>query len=415
MLLYLTKGLLVMNRRTSFFVVILALVVLVVGIAPVTAQEESILIWGFADHSRGILALGEQFEEEFGIAVEYQELPFDQIPNEVINFAPVGEGPDVFLTFTVTQLVDNGVIEPIDLTGMEDQFQSASLELFNYQGQNWAVPFAYENVAFVRNVDLVPEAPTTWDEVREISAQIIESGAARYGYVPFFGDPYHQYPLWSAFGTYMFGQNEDGSVNLDDIGLNSEGGLAAAQWLSDFYGDGLADVDMGDEVIMGLFEEGEIAMLITGPWWSQRLIDSEINYSIDRLPGVEGITENGSAMMSGYGLAINSFSENKLLAEAFVLDFMMRPENMRTLLTAETGSALTRFPAFLGVEIEGDPNIAGYMAAADTAIISPNVPEFGALYNAWANATILIAQGEDPTETMNNAAEQVRTEIEASS
>jgi maltose-binding protein MalE len=401
-----------MKARVGLFVTVLFILTLTV--VPVGAQEESILIWGFADHSQGILRLGEQFEEEFGVAVEYQELPFDQIPNEVINSAPVGEGPDVFLTYTVTQLVDNGVIEPIDLTGMEDQFQSASLQLFNYQEQNWALPFAYENVAFIRNVDLVPEAPATWDEVREISTQIIESGAARYGYVPFFGDPYHQYPMWSAFGTYMFGQNEDGSVNLDDIGLNSEGGLRAAQWLSDYYADGLADADMGDEVILGLFEEGQIAMFVTGPWWSQRLIDSGINYSIDRLPGVEGVTEHGSAMMSGYGLAINAFSEKKLLAEAFVLDFMMRPENMRTLLTAEGGAALTRFPALNGVEIEGDPNVPGFMGAAETAIISPNVPVFGTLYTAWANATVLIAQGEDPVETMNNAVEQVRAEIEAS-
>ena len=404
-----------MKRRATLFVTFLFLFTLAVGIVPAGAQEESILIWGFSTHTPGILRLAEQFEEEFGVAVEYQELPFDQIPNEVINSAPVGEGPDVFLTFTVTQLVDNGVIEPIDLSGMEDQFQSASLQLFNYQGQNWAMPFAYENVAFIRNVDLVPEAPATWDEVREISAQIKESGAARYGYVPFFGDPYHQYPMWSAFGTYMFGQNEDGSVNLDDIGLNSEGGLRAAQWLSDYYADGLADADMGDEVILGLFEEGQIAMFVTGPWWSQRLIDSGINYSIDRLPGVEGVTEHGSAMMSGFGLAINAFSEKKLLAEAFVLDFMMRPDTMATLLTGgESGSALTRFPAFNGVEIEGDPNLPGFMTAAETAIISPNVPEFGTLYTAWANATVLIAQGEDPVETMNNAAEQVRAEVEAS-
>ncbi len=401
-----------MKCRTPLFVAILSALVLLVGLAPVAAQD-SITVWGFADHSEALLILGEQFEEEFGVAVEYQELPFDQIPTDVLNFAPVGEGPDVFLTFTVTQLVDNGVIEPIDLSGMEDQFHPSSLQLFNYQGQNWAVPFAYENVAFVRNVDLVPEAPATWDEVREISAQIMESGAARYGYVPLFGDPYHQYAMWTAFGTYPFGQNEDGSYNLDDIGLNSEGGLAAAQWLSDYYADGLADVDMGDEVILGLFEEGEIGMFITGPWWSQRLIDSGINYSIDPLPGV-GAVEHGNAMMSGYGLAINAFSEKKLLAEAFVLDFMMRPDTMRTLLTAEGGSALTRFPAFLSVEIEGDPNLPGFIAAGETAIVPPNIPEFGTLYGAWANATILIAQGEDPTETMNNAVEQIRTEIESS-
>lgn len=402
-----------MKSTTQRLVILLLLFFVVLGITPAAAQDESITVWGFADHSAGLLTLAEQFEEEFGIEVIYQELPFDQIPTDVINFAPVGEGPDVFLFFGPADLVENGVIEPIDLTGMVDLFHPAAVDIFTYEGQTWGVPFAYENVALVRNVDLVPEAPATWAEVREFSEQVKESGSARYGFVPFYGDPYHQFPMWSAFGAYAFGRDEDGSYDLTDIGINSEGGLAAAQWLSDFYTDGLADVDMGDEVILGLFEEGEIGMFITGPWWSQRLIDSDINYSIDPLPGVEGVSEHGNAWTTGFALGINAFSEKKLLAEAFVLDFMMRPDTMRTLITAEGGNALTRFPAFLSVEVEGDPNLPGFIEAGKSAIPIPSMPEFGTMYGAWANATTLIAQGEDPTETMNNAAEQVQTEIAA--
>lgn len=402
-----------MKRTISLLMVVALLLVFTVSMAPTSAQEEeSLLIWGFSDHTEGLLKLAEQFGEEYGVEVIVQELPFDEIGGDVINFGPVGEGPDVFLFFNTIPLVDNGVVAPIDLTGMEDMFHPVALDLMKYQGQTWGVPFAYENVALVRNTDLVPEAPLTWDEVRTVSEEIQASGAADYGFVPMFGDPYHQWPIFSSFGAYVFGETEDGGYDFSDVGLVSEGGLEAAQWLSDFYNDGLANVDMGDEEILELFAQGEIAMFITGPWWSQRVIDFGVPYSIDALPGMEGGQEHGSPFISGYGLFISAFSDNPLLAEAFVLDFMIDAENMKTLLTAEGGAALTRFPAFNDVEITTDPNLAGFMAAGEYAQMMPRTPAWGKLYGAWADAVILIAQGEDPVETMNAAVAQFQAALE---
>ena len=42
-------------------------------------------------------------------------------------------------------------------------------------------------------------------------------------------DPYHNYPLFSGSGGYVFGVNEDGSYIPDDVGIDSDGGLAAAE------------------------------------------------------------------------------------------------------------------------------------------------------------------------------------------
>jgi hypothetical protein len=72
----------------------------------------------------------------------------------------------------------------------------------------------------------VPTPPTTFDEVKTMSADIKAAGT-KYGFLRQVGDPYHFYPIQTAFGGYIFGQNADGSYNAEDLGLNSEGSVAA--------------------------------------------------------------------------------------------------------------------------------------------------------------------------------------------
>ena len=78
------------------------------------------------------------------------------------------------------------------------------------------MPYGIENVALIRNVDLVPEAPATWQEVTEISRELRESGDAEYGFLIQTGDAYHHYPIISAFGGYIFGTSEDGGYDVSE-------------------------------------------------------------------------------------------------------------------------------------------------------------------------------------------------------
>ena len=58
------------------------------------------------------------------------------------------------------------------------------------------------------------------------------------------GDPYHFQPTLSAFGGYMLGQNEDGTFNLEDVGIDSPGGLEAAAFLAEAGAAGLFTADV---------------------------------------------------------------------------------------------------------------------------------------------------------------------------
>lgn len=380
---------------------VLVIVSILVSLVPVAAQE-TLVIWADAERAPILLELAADFEAQFGVKLEVQEMGFGDARDQLLVAGPVGEGPDILINpqDAVGPLVANGAIVPIELGDLADSFYPNALNLFTYQDQLWALPYNLENVALIRNVDLVPEAPKTWDEVRAISEALVAEGL--YGLVIRTDSPYHSYPIVTAFGGYIFGFNEDGTYNTADIGLNSEGGLAAAQWISDMYAADLMPQNIGENEMYDLFETGQAALIIDGPWSSQRITDSAetggFTYSIDLFPGVEGVSENGAPFAGGQGFFISAFSENQLLAETFLLDFVATVDVM-TRLTQ-------RIPAFVGVVVE-DPNIEFFIQAGLNAQPMPLIPEIGAVWKGWGDSLNFLSQDADPVVSMNNAVIQI--------
>lgn len=401
------KGDTLMNRRT-ILALALTVALLLIGLMPLQAQGESITLWADGERAPVIEELLEEFEfeDEFGFSVEIREIGFGEARDELLQFGEAGEGPDVLIQphDNVGQLVANGAIVPIELGDLAEDFLPAALELFTYADNIWGLPYALENVALMRNVDLVPEAPATWQEVRAISEELQADG--KYGFLLQTGDAYHMYPILSAFGGYIFGF-EDGLYNPADIGLNSDGGLAAAEWMGGMYADGLMVPDVDYDVAFSLFEAGDLAMFINGPWFSERLIEAAeaggFEYAIDPIPGAEGGLEVGRPFSGGQGFMVSAFSDNQLLAEQFLFDFIATEEVMEELAQ--------RIPVFAGVESD-DPNVDAFIAAGENAQPMPAIPEMAAVWAAAGDAQSLISQGEDPVETFNNAVAQIEEAID---
>lgn len=398
-----------MKPNRVFLLGCLIVVLVLSGVVPVMAQGDSILIWADGERAPLLAELGEAFEEEFGVVVEVQEMGLGDIRDQLLVAGPAGEGPDIAIIphDHTGQLVANGAIVPMDLGDLAEEFLPAALNLFTYNNELWGMPYAMENIALVRNTELVPEAPATWQEVRAIAEELRASGAAEYGFLIQTGDTYHHYPILSAFGGYIFGVNEDGTFNTADIGFASEGGLAAAEWLGGMYADGLMVPNVGNDEIFAFFEAGDLAMFVTGPWFSQRIIDTGVPYSIDPLPGAEGGMERGAPFSGGQGFIISAFSESQLLAETFLLDYVATDDTMQTLFD-EGG----RIPAWVNVDTSSDPNIEAFIAAGENSIPMPAIPEMGAVWAAAGDAYTLISQGGDPVEAFTNAAAQIATAIE---
>jgi len=401
-----------MKRNRVLLAVLFLAVIALSSVAPLLAQDDALIIWADGRRAPILQPLAEAFTAEFGVPVEIQQVELVDVRDQLLVAGPAGEGPDIGIIphDHVGLLVRNGAIVPFDLSEFEGQFYPAAVNLFTYEDQVWGMPYATENVAFVRNVDLVPEPQTTWQQVAETSAALVADGTSQYGFVMQTGDAFHAFPIISAFGGYIFGQNEDGSFDTSNVGWASEGGLAAAQWMADMYTAGLMTPAWDTTALQESFNAGDVAMFVTGPWQSNALAESGINFSIDPIPGAEGISDAGSPFAGGQGFIISAFSEKQLLAESFLYEYVATDEVMQQLFETEG-----RIPAWTAVDTSAFPTAAAFVAAGENAIPMPAIPEMGAVWSAAGNSQTLISTGSDPVASFNDAQTQILTSIEGMS
>ena len=379
---------------------------------PVVRADADLVIWADDTRTPAITPFAEQFAADNGLTVAVQEIGFGDIRDRLVVAGPAGEGPDIIIGAHdwLGQLVESGVVAPLDLSGVEDQFSEAAISAFNYEGSFYGLPYAVENIALIRNTDLVPEAPATFEELAETALALLAAGDIE---VPLAlqengnGDPFHNYPLFTSYGGYVFGLNADGSYNADDVGIDSEGGLAAAQAFSDYAADGLINVDVTYDIMTESFGNGTAPFAITGPWAVSNFAD--VNYVVEPIPPAAG--GEPRPFIGVQGFMISAFAENPIFAQTFVLDFMSTQEAQVAIFNADP-----RPPAHLGAFEEvaaTNADIAGFGLSGQNGYPMPAIPAMGSVWEAWTNAYELVLTGSDPIQSFTDAAEQIRTLIAA--
>ncbi len=392
------------------------------GTSPPTAPPRGnadLVIWADDTRTPVVRDIATTFAEENGVTVDVQELQFGDIRTQFSLTAPEGDGPDIIIGAHdwLGELVQNGVVEPLDISGIADGFSEVAVQAFTYEGQTYGLPYAVENIALLRNTDIVPEAPATFEEMVQIATDFKAEHASDPTYqglalqVGDQGDAYHFQPILSAFGGYIFAQNADGTFDPDDLGIDSEGGLAAAQFLSDQAAAGLLSADVSYDVMIDSFGDGRAAFAITGPWAIAQpdngFAATGVPYEVTPIPAREG-GETPKVFVGVQGFMINSFSEQKDLATSFVLDFMSQESTQLALF--EAGG---RPPALTSAyeQVSDDPDLAGFGESGAAGIPQPAIPEMGDVWGDLGLAEINVLRGEDPTTEFTNAAESIRTAI----
>jgi maltose/maltodextrin transport system substrate-binding protein/arabinogalactan oligomer/maltooligosaccharide transport system substrate-binding protein len=379
----------------------------------VPSEEGVLTIWSDQDRLPAIQALADSFTEQYGVEVRIQTMGFGDIRNNLVLGGPVGEGPDIIIGAHdwVGQLYTNGLIAPLELPEeILANLDPVALRAFTYEGELVGLPYLTEAVAVIYNTDLIPEFPETWEELTATAEELVASGEAERGLaIPnTAGDPYHHEALLTGFGGYIFGTDEEGSYNPDDVGIDSEGGVAAMTEL-----DRLVDADILNPAVDGgvaqnLFTEGQLAAWITGPWSLNAVRESGVPYAVAPIPMME---DTPRPFVGSQGFMINAFSENLLLAQAFLTEFVATDEGMQLLY-----DTIPFIPAWnpLAATVDNE-DLANFRLSVANGDPMPAIPEMNAVWTAWGNAITLIYQQQaDPETVVADAAGAIRDEIASS-
>jgi len=379
--------------------------------------EGTLTVWSDEERTPAIEAAGKAFTEQYGVPVQIQQMGFGDIRNNLVLGGPAGNGPDIIIGAHdwLGQLYAGGLLAPIDLPeDVAAKFNPLALQAFNYEGKLYGLPYALEAIAIFYNTDLVEAVPDTWAATVELAQQLVADGKAERGIaipVGTGGDPYHHYPLFTGFGSYVFGRDEAGNYNPQDVGLDNPGGVAAMNELDRLVKANVLTSATDYGAAQTLFQDGKLAMWITGPWAIGDLTKSGIPFSVAPIPKME---ETPRPFMGAQGFMINSFSKNLLLAQAFLTEFVATDEVMQLIYDANP-----RPPAWLPVaEAIDDPNIQAFTEVTTHADPMPAIPQMAAVWDAWGRAILLVYQQDPnttPEEAIHQAADAIREQIASGS
>ncbi|MFA5612257.1 MAG: extracellular solute-binding protein, partial [Anaerolineaceae bacterium] len=202
----------------------------------VVQPAATLRIWADEQRAPVLTELGAEFQAEYNVEVVVENI--SGIRDQFLVAAPAGEGPDIIVLAhdQLPALTESGLIAELDLGAKAADFTEQALKAFSYDGKLYGMPYATENLGFFYNKDVVETVPTTWQGVYDLSRTLIDEDKVQYGMV-LAGTSYDAYPWMTSQGGYIFGLDENGDYDPNDVGVGSEGmikfGEMALQWKED--------------------------------------------------------------------------------------------------------------------------------------------------------------------------------------
>ncbi|WP_031084488.1 extracellular solute-binding protein [Streptomyces sp. NRRL WC-3549] len=330
--------------------------------------------------------IAEGFEKKHPkVDVKYVSVPFGDAQNKFKNAAQAGSGaPDVIRSEVAwtPEFADLGYLAPLDGTAAlkdEGDFLKQAAASTKYNGKTYAVPQVIDSMGIFYNKKLFKDAgvqpPANIDDLKSISKKIKEK-TGKTGLYLRGDDSYY-------FLSFLYGEGGD-LVDAADkkVTVDNAAGVKAFGVVKDLVDSGAAKTDATDgwENMMQAFKNGDVAMMINGPWavadtlTGKEFSDKE-NLGISTVPA--GSAGQG-APQGGHNLAVYAGSKNLEASYAFV-DYMTSVE-AQAQTAGELNLLPTRTSAYAKQQAVDSEIVQFFKPVVETAVERPWIPETGSLF-----------------------------------
>lgn len=379
---------------------------LLAAVAPTSAlaaEPGKLLIWFSVDGAKGLQKVADEFTKKTGVPVVV-EAPEDG-PGKFQQAAAAGKGPDIWIWAhdRIGEWIAGGLIQPVTPNKkLQADIDPLAWKAFNVGGKTWGYPYAIEAVSLVYNKALVKTPPKSFEDVMALDKQLSAQGkkAILWDYT----NTYFTWPLLAANGGYAFKAKADGTYDANDTGVNNAGSLKGVELLNKLLREKYMPEGSGYAEMEGAMAQGQVAMMINGPWSWDNLRKAKIDFGVAKIPTVAG--SKAAPFVGVKGVMINKSSPNKELAVEFIENHMLSLKGLKTINDAEPIGAPASKSFF--AEIKNDPNIAATMASAQDGAPMPNNPEMGRFWSSMVSALGNVMEArQSPKEAMDGAAKRI--------
>ncbi|MFT3943293.1 MAG: maltose ABC transporter substrate-binding protein [Ancrocorticia sp.] len=363
--------------------------------APARDADADLVIWADNMRAEVIKPFAESFGEENGVKVQVQYVT--DVRGDFSAAIQSGTGPDIVVGAHdwLGEFVQNGSVSPLNLgSDLEGQFNPKALEAARYEGQTYAIPYALETLALIRNKALAPEAPATLDDAIALGESLKAEGKASnvlITNVSQTGDGYHAYPFLSAYGGGFFEKTADGDYDPSKVILDSPETVKGAEIMASLGEKGILSVNIGGENAEALFTKGDVPYYMAGPWVIPGTRNAGIDYEITPMPA----TADGGQLRPFYTVQmayVSAKAKNPALAEEFVLNTIASKDVQVALFNA--GQRVPALTAAVDDVAKDNPEIKVWNEAVAGADLMPNIPGMNAVWTAVGQSTADIVAGK---------------------
>ena len=246
-----------MKRMKSIIAVALMSLVLV---APSFARKK-IEVWCTDKEVAGLEPVARQFRRANRIEVDI--VVQAEVRSKYMQAAIAKTGPDIVVGAHdwVGQLAKNGVIAEVNLSDRDKKkYFPVSIDGFTYNGKLYGIPYCVEAMVLFYNKKLIPNPPTTWEEVLAVSKPMTKDG--KYGFLYGIDNNfYNNYPFIGSQGGYIF-KWVDGKYDILDVGLATPGAIEANKFIYKFVQEGIVPASTNNGIVISNFKEGKVAMIM---------------------------------------------------------------------------------------------------------------------------------------------------------
>lgn len=385
--------------------------------APPAVQGGELVIWADEVRTPPLQTLCEEWATANGVTCTVVQKDYGKVKDDFKTQGPAGQGPDliVYAHDAIGDLVQSGLITEVDLGAKAAEFEAVAVKAMNFQGKNYGMPYAVENIALLVNKELSPECPATMEDLTKSGEEFVADKTSSKGLalgmqVGTGGDAYHWHPLYTAGGGYIFGTNPDGSYNPQDMGVGSDGSIQAAEKLAALADAGLVSASQTQDIAKEAFNTGKMAWWITGPWNVTDAVDAGIDLQVCPVPTwADG--QPSQPMVGVQAMLLSAFSEtNKVIAQTFLNEYVATEAFQDAMYAADP-----RPPALTASlnKVTSNPIVAGFVEYGLQGIPQPNIVEMGAVWSELGLAEVDVLNGKDPADTMTTRGENITTQIES--
>ncbi len=334
------------------------------------------------DEETALRAAAQAFTRTSGVDVELLGLPYDAYPAKLTSAIPHGAGPDVFVFAheRALQFSQNGLIVPA--RDEDAAYLGSAVEALRVDGQRVGYPLALKCIALFVNTDLVREPPSTTNDLLALLPALSNPAEGRYGLAYEAGDFYFHAPLLFGFGGTLF--DAEGRAQFESAGMTQ-----SLAFVRNLLAQRFMPEEASGALITALFNQGRVAMVISGPWLVGEL-SSGLHYRVVPLP-VVSVTGQPARPFLGVEAAYVSSGSSRLEAAHALAAFLAHGE-----AAVERVRAAHQVPAFAitaDAPAPVDPVTADFARAAALATPTPNTLEMARVWEPMKLALRGVLQG----------------------